>query len=130
MTNSNQIGDNQTNNRLGHSSSAISDPVQQPFLGNGESGLPPIVHEQSSAYYHPQGIPVTSGDYEQRVKNQLLQSRIQHPKVNWNWRNSPAKVGAFLVTSTIAAVYMANIIMVFENVPSINLGPTNRKAIA
>ena len=130
MANSNQIADNQTDNGLGNSSSAISGPIQQRFRGDLESSLPPIVHEQSSAYYHPLGIPVTSGDYEQRVKNQLLQSRIQHPTLNRNWRNSPAKVGGFLLTSTIAAVYLANIIMVFENVQSIYLGPTNRKAIA
>ena len=79
-----------------------------------KSGLPPIVLDKSSAYFHPQGIPVTVGDYEQRVKNQLLKSG--RPKLKMGWRKSPFGVGAFLLTGTVVAVYTANVVMVYENV--------------
>ena len=85
-----------------------------PATSTNGSTLPPIVYDPSSAYFHPSGIPVTAGDYEQRVKNQILLNK--KPKLGLGWRKSSLGVGSFLVGGTILAVYTANVLMVYENV--------------
>jgi hypothetical protein len=92
---------------------SVSKTSQDIQVQENISGLPPIVHDPSSPYYHPNALPQTPGDYHQRVLNKLNQSSKLR-KINLNWRSSPWAIGLVLVTTTVAAVYASNVIMVYD----------------
>ncbi|KAH6562900.1 hypothetical protein BASA50_001639 [Batrachochytrium salamandrivorans] len=80
-------------------------------------------HSPLSPYYSPDGSPVTSGDYEQRIKDKLKAAERQIPPwIRWLARRGPppSRTRTILTTSTtivvtsVLLVYFANAVVVYD----------------
>lgn len=84
------------------------------------SNLPSLTKDAKSAYFSKTGIPVTSGEYAQRVQNAL---NVKRPYIfslanasTLRWTSSVVSMGTLLVTGVIFAVYLTNAVVVYDKV--------------
>ncbi|KAJ3322928.1 hypothetical protein HDV06_002587 [Boothiomyces sp. JEL0866] len=76
-----------------------------------QSFLKPIVLDPKSPYYSETGIPKTTGDYQQRVKNTFDIKPPAWYKVPF--RKSPIFIGAAILFGTTVAVFFSNAAIVY-----------------
>ncbi|KAI8899691.1 hypothetical protein BC833DRAFT_584842 [Globomyces pollinis-pini] len=113
IANTTPIKENEINNVS--NLNAILPPISTPLIhpSQWETSLKPVILDPQSPYFSPVGTPQTSGDYSQRIKNKLKESKKPF-FYKFNARRSPIFLGATMVTSSFIAIYFSNVLVTYE----------------